>query len=65
MGCPADNDVSDVDTSDLGIPLMVLDLLLRTIRSREAGFVHEQCASDGGVQGHVRGHARAPRVEQL
>ena len=44
---------------------MVLDLLLRTIRSREVGFVHEQCASDGGVQGHVRGHARAPQVEQL
>jgi len=44
---------------------MVLDLLLRIVRSREEGFVHEQCASDGGVQGHVRGHARAPRVEQL
>ena len=44
---------------------MVLDLLLRIVRSREVGFVHEQCASDDGVQGHVRGHAQVPRVEQF
>ena len=44
---------------------MVLDLLLRIVRTREVGFVHEQCANDGGVQDHVHGHARAPRAEQL
>ena len=44
---------------------MVLDLLLRIVRTREVGFVHEQCASDDGVRAHVHGHVRVPRVEQL
>ena len=44
---------------------MVLDLLLRIVSSWEVGFVHEQCANDGGAQGHVHGHARAPQVGHL